>query len=127
MTPKQVHEIRLLACKQAQLHYDEWQQDEDGYDDYLGYGGICDIIAESTHTCLLELGHDAEILSDDDPAHAFCVVIEECGITIVDIPYQYYEENYGVWKWKKLPDVVFEPYMVYVYDMDDETYKQYIE
>ena len=42
---KEVESIRLELATAAQKIYDEWFQDEEGYDHEVGHGGICHLIA----------------------------------------------------------------------------------
>ena len=91
----------------AQKVYDAWEQDEEGYCDSYGNGGICHDIADAM--CNILSNHDVECttVSSDHEVHVYVVAKLEDGIYYVDLPYRYYE-NGGGYCWKKIPDVEFD-------------------
>lgn len=89
----------------AQRVYDAWDQDEDGYDEEVGSGGICHLIADEIATVLIDAGVETCTVSATHEVHVYCVVAVQEGVFEVDIPYRVYEIG-GGYTWKKIPDVV---------------------
>ena len=50
-------DLKPLFVQAAQKEYDDWAQDEDGMDEVLGTGGICQDIAEKIASILSQHGH----------------------------------------------------------------------
>ena len=92
--------------KAAQKQYDEWDQDEDGYDHEVGSGGIYHLIVDAMLDVLNDF--DATSLSLDSEVHVIGIVKLEEGVFELDVPYSLYEKG-GGYTWKKIPNVVFEP------------------
>ena len=125
----QIKEIKSDLAEAAQEVYDEWDQDEDGYDEEFGYGGICQSIAEK----MIEVMFGADIsecftVSCDHEVHVYCVVQCKEGVVRVDIPYSIYETG-GAYTWKKINGVQFteEDIVVDILNSDPEYIKHYID
>jgi transglutaminase-like putative cysteine protease len=97
----------------AQKVYDEWEQDENGYCDMLGEGGICQDIADAMADVLSNNGIECSTVSQvSGEQHVYVVARTEDGVYNVDIPPYLYETG-GGYCWKKIPDVEFdERYLV---------------
>ena len=94
----------------AQKVYDEWQQNEDGEDIELGYGGICQDIADAIAGVLNSHGIDSTTVDSGGMGeqHVWAIAKTFDGVFEVDIPYSSYERG-GGYTWKKIPDVQFTP------------------
>lgn len=97
--------LRDHIAAAAQKVYDDWEQDEEGFDEEFGGGGICDTIQRamsdviaSNVECEME---DGGWEGDD---HANLIVARGNEKYIVDIPAQTYETGGGM-NWKKLSGV----------------------
>jgi hypothetical protein len=133
--------IRLQMAQAAQKVYDEWYQDEEGYDEMYGGGGICHDIAEAI----------VGVIYDNIPGVLASTVNPSCGENhvwtmvcfeeqefdeegekvqgegyVVDIPYHVYETG-GGYTWKKIPDVEFEAEDVTLYFVDPDDVRSNIE
>lgn len=115
-----INSLKSLLVKAAQSVYNQWEQDEEGYDEIYGGGGICDDIAEAMvdiiHT---NTNYGAFHLYNEYDCHTSIYVYDtktkEC--YNVDIsPYHY--ENGTAYTWKKIPDVKFNPNMVSIIPVD---------
>lgn len=101
----------IVAAKPAiirgvQKKYNEWQQDETGYDEEVGYGGICHLLADLITEVLYEAGIPATTVSSSHEVHVYTVAQAQDGVFEVDIPYCTYETG-GGYTWTKIPDVEF--------------------
>jgi len=113
----------------AQKVYDEWDQDEDGFDEMLGAGGICDDISRAFAEVVNEqlapkMGfEDVELLDGGEHGddHAYVVVInpQSNEAVAVDIPPHVYEEGGGM-SWRKKPGVKFSENDISLTDVDYE-------
>lgn len=105
-----IHALRPKLAAEAQKHYDDWAQDEDGVDEEYGEGGICDHISDGLSSVLHQ--HIGNINITDGGAdgddHAFPVVYDRDHAFAVDIPPYVYETG-GGYRWKKNPDVTIRP------------------
>lgn len=106
---KNFEDLRALFLKIAQLgqnEYDQWSQDDTGYDVEVGHGGICHLIADQIVNFLNNHEIEAVTHSLDSEVHVLVIVKLIDGIYSLDIPYQYYETG-GGYIWKKKSDVIF--------------------
>jgi len=112
----------------AQKQYNQWAQNEEGYDEELGSGGICHLIAEEVADILSEHGINASTVSSNFEQHVYVVAQFREGIYEIDIPYQYYETG-GGFTWKKLPDIVFDTSHIVLHKLDSNprNFKKYID
>lgn len=120
--------VKTKLAAVAQAIYNDWKQDEEGYDEELGGGGICHIIAEDMQNVLSDMGlWDVQTVCSDEP-HVYLVGKFKEGVFMIDIPYHIYESG-GGFTWKKKPDVVFDSSHVVIYRLDPNArkFKQYIE
>lgn len=124
--------LRPLLAQAGQAVYDDWSQDESGYDEEHGGGGVCHVIADKMLEVLY--GHipnleNASTVSATDEVHVYIVAQFREGIFVIDIPWRYYESG-GGYNWTKTPGVTFEPDFVYIGQIDGdpgaiETYVDY--
>ncbi len=100
----------------AQHAYDQWDQNEDGYDEELGGGGICQDIADGIADVLNNAGIEARIVDNNGVGeqHVWVVAKFKEGIYEVDIPPHEYETG-GGYSWRKIPNVTFTPRHVIVH------------
>lgn len=121
--------LRLDFAKAAQKVYDEWEQDEDGHCDWLGYGGICQDIAEAICDVLLEHDYECSSVSATiGEQHVYTIVKTDDGVYEVDIsPYTY--ETGGGYCWKKIPNVIFDENDIIISRLssDPEEYEMFID
>jgi len=105
--------LKSRLALSAQKVYDEWEQDENGYCDMLGEGGICQDIADAMADVLSNNGIECTTVSQvSGEQHVYVVARTEDGVYNVDIPPYLYETG-GGYCWKKIPDVEFdERYLV---------------
>jgi len=107
ITSKQIAAWRSQMCAVAQEVYNEWDQSDAEYGDpELGFGGICDRIAEAIGNIIARHGVDTATIGADD--HASLAANLADGVFEIDIPPHVYETG-GWYNWKKRPDVVFRP------------------
>lgn len=115
---KQVDDgVKRLLAAAAQKAYDDWQQNEEGYDEELGGGGICDVIADDMMDILYHHKINNLQLQHSDQPHAYLIGKFKEGIFTIDIPYYVYESG-GGWSWKKKPNVKFDESHVEIYMLD---------
>lgn len=107
----------------AQKIYNEWKQDEDGYDEVYGSGGICDDIAGAMCSVIYsktEYGCFTLYNEYDCHTSAYVYDIEKKLLYMVDIPPYVYETG-TAYTWRKIKDVEFFIRNVTIeeYDYDD--------
>lgn len=124
-----IFELKNELIQAAQKVYDEWEQNEEGYCDYLGYGGICQDIAEAMANVLSENGIECSTVSQQiGEQHVYVIAKIEDGVYEVDIsPYTY--ESGGGYCWKKIPNVVFDQSDIIIKRLspDPEDFEQYLD
>ena len=117
--------IRSEMAQAAQKVYDSWYQDEAGFDETYGGGGICHDIADAIVSVIYE--HIPNVIAGSvNPScgenHVWTMVAlesedenegedEDKGMGegyVVDIPYYAYEKG-GGYNWTKIQDVEFSP------------------
>lgn len=121
-TDKSVNDIKHLIpqlVKAAQAAYDEWNQDETEGDPDLGFGGICQNIAEAISDVLNSHGVDATTVDSGGMGeqHVWAVANVSEGVFGVDIDYHRYEVG-GGYTWKKRLGVTFDDGDIDIYLMD---------
>lgn len=115
--------IRPLAPKiveLAQKVLDDWEQDEQGYSEWMGYGGVCHIIEEEAISSVLaEIGIDTTSVSSDHEVHVYTIAYDTDTkeAVMVDIRPWCYETGAG-YTWRKIPDAVLEPPDVVIEELD---------
>ena len=113
----------------AKSVYDDWLQDDNGFDEVLGAGGICQDIASKMSEVLDQAGVQASstIHSTIGENHVFLVALLDDGVFQIDIPPNVYETG-GGYVWKKRADVVFDASVVSMMKiaepMDEVTFHQ---
>ncbi len=122
-----VQSIRAELASAAQEVYMEWEQNEQGEDELLGVGGICQDIAD--RICAVLDRYDIECASVSSAVgeqHVFTIAKLADGVFVVDIPPSVYEIGAG-YTWSKRPDVQIEAQDVYVdcINADPDTFDQY--
>lgn len=109
MTLEELDALRFEMVRVAQEELDAWQQDEDGFDEVLGAGGACGLIADRISSVLEEAGiTTARMGTDFDGGHEFLVALVDEGVFMVDIPASVYETGSG-YVWSKKEGVVLSP------------------
>lgn len=113
---QQLMNLRPQLAAAAQQVYNEWAQDESGYDEVLGEGGICQDIASAMADVISQNIPDAEVRTVDAQVgeqHVWCIAYRNYGDAEnfegyhVDIPPGVYETG-GGYSWKKIPNVLFD-------------------
>lgn len=101
--------LRPALAQAAQEVYDEWRPDEEEGDAELGFGGICDQVANAMSGVITSQIPDAEIedggWEGDD--HAYLIVNRGAERYAVDIPPGVYERG-GGYSWTKIESVTIE-------------------
>lgn len=99
----------------AQQAYDQWEQDDEGIDEMLGGGGICQDVAEEIAGILSMAGIDAGTVSASvGDQHVYVLAKLADGVYEVDIAPGFYESGSG-YRWKKRLGVKFDPSMISVF------------
>lgn len=107
---EKLERLRPKMAAAAQVVYDDWNQDEDGFDEDVGGGGICDQIAGAIGVVVLSKIRGVDITEggQDGDDHAFAVVLSASEAVAIDIPPSRYESG-GGYSWRKKSGVVFRP------------------
>lgn len=125
-----VNKLKRELVVVAQKEYDRWEQNDDGYDEELGYGGICQNIADAMASVLAGAGYDITIVDSMGVGeqHVWVVLKAKEGVYSVDIPPYVYETG-GGFNWKKKHDIEFSPEDIEVYKIsaDPRDFKNYLE
>lgn len=111
----------------AQKVYDEWEQDEEGVDEVLGTGGICQDIAEAICGVMSSHGIDCSSVSQSiGEQHVYSICQIQEGVYEVDIP-PYSYENGGGYTWTKIPNVKFDETYITIHRLssDPSEFEQY--
>ena len=107
-------EIRALLpelCSTAQKIYDDWDQDENGHDQEVGHGGICDLISQGFSEIFAEHGWETNEGGQEGDNHSFLFIRKTPHSSKafgIDIPPHIYETG-GGYSWRKIPHVTFQP------------------
>ena len=123
-----IEKLRPEIAKAAQIPYDNWDQDENGEDPELGYGGICHLIVDEVIHVLSKHGIDCTSLSLDSEVHVVALAKVKDGVVEIDIPYHLYEYG-GGYTWIKKHGVKFKPsdININVINADPEVFEQHVE
>lgn len=126
---KMIEKLKPELTKAAQRKYDRWQQDESGYDEEVGYGGICQDIAEEMANILNQHGIDSTTVDSQGVGdqHVWVVSKTQEGIYSVDIPPYVYETG-GGFNWTKKPDIEIDPSDIVIYGIsnDPDDWEDYV-
>jgi hypothetical protein len=130
--PEQIVAALPEIVARAQAVYDDWAQDDEGFDEELGEGGICHLIADEVVDVLTNAGVEAKPVWSEGVGenHVWALVKipdgPHQGVWMVDIPPEVYESGSG-YSWRKKPDVAIHRDHVVLYresanpdDFDDE-------
>lgn len=112
-TTKELDSLKEKIAQCAQNVYDNWSQDASGYDEVVGYGGICHLIADEIVSLLDKHDIDCTTVSSSHEVHVYVVAKLEEGVFIIDIPYSFYETG-GGYHWTKKINVCFSEDIVYI-------------
>jgi len=118
---RKIEALRPQLVIAAQKVYDDWEQDEEGHCDWLGYGGICQDIADEQAEILEEHGIDAASVSSSHEQHVFVLAFDNDEAYVIDIYPGVYETG-GGFCWRKIPDVEFDWQDVVVERVDRNEY-----
>ena len=126
---KLLNQLKKSIVPKVQKVYDEWNQNEEGYDEMLGFGGICQDIADAIADVISDTGIECTTVSQQTgEQHVYVVAKMEDGVYNIDIsPYTY--ETGGGYSWKKIPDVEFDERDIIInrLDSDKNNYFTYID
>lgn len=128
VSSKDVAGLRSQIAAVAQQVYDAWEQDDEGMDEELGEGGICQDIAEAVCGLLDENGIECMSVSNSvGDQHVWAIAKLSDGVFIVDINPSVYEEG-GGYRWRKQKDVVFDAGDVIIESIDSnpDSFEQYL-
>lgn len=98
--------VAARAIPDIQRIYDEWDQDDSGFDDEYGTGGICDAIADAISSQFSFAGFDVAEGGQEGDDHAFVYVSKDGRAWGVDVSPGVYEIGSG-YSWKKIAGVEF--------------------
>jgi hypothetical protein len=119
-----IYRLRKELTLAAQSIYDEWDQDEDGVDDYYGSGGICDDISDAMCKVISnKTNYDCFHLYNEYDCHTSIYVYDTKTKQIynVDIPPHVYEKGTG-YNWKKINNVSFNINHINIDEVEWDTY-----
>jgi hypothetical protein len=111
----------------AQDVYNNWKQDEEGYSEMYGSGGICDDIARAMcdvidkNTFKLPIGSFYLYNEYDYHTSMYVYNTETKECYNVDISPYYYETG-AAYTWKQIKDVIFEEGMISIRKVDYDDY-----
>ncbi len=111
-------DILQAMTQAAQEVYNEWSQDDEGIDEELGTGGICDAISQAISGLIAENIENVELTEggQDGDDHAYVIVYNEDEAYGVDIPPSLYETG-GGYSWTKVLDVTFTPQNIDIFEV----------
>lgn len=121
-------DVLLKMAKAAQDEYDGWVLNDKGYDEEVGGGGICHLIADSMGNVLNSLGIEYSSVCATDEQHVYLVGKFSEGVYIIDIPYSIYETG-GGFSWKKIPNIKFDTTDIVInkIDGDPDSFNMYVD
>ena len=127
---KEIEKLIPKFVQKAQEVYDSWQQNDEGYDEELGVGGICHIIAENFVDILNENFNlpATTVHQEIGENHVYVIFAAEEGVFSLDIhPYVY--ESGGGYNWRKIPNVKFDSNHVEIHKIEGNpnAWANYIE
>ena len=102
---------RQAIAQIVQKEYDSWQQDEEGHDEEVGYGGICNLVAEAISDYLMANKINCKTYgAEEDHTAVVAATRDEC--YHVDIHWTHYEQCKGMYCYTKVQNVQITPDMV---------------
>ena len=86
-------ELHADIAQRANAILDEWTQDEDGYDEVFGGGGVCDQISNEIASAIYDRYDDVGIMDggQDGDDHAYPIAYRNGAAFAIDIPPDVYE------------------------------------
>lgn len=119
-TKADIIRLRPELAKAAQKVYDEW---DEGKEEDLAGGGICQDIADAVVTVLDRHGIESSSVSASvGDQHVYAVAKVQEGVFEVDIAPNTYEQGSG-YNWKKIPGVVFDANDILISKIHDDPEK----
>ena len=131
LSSRDIENLRPGFVAAAQAAYDAWDQsDPELGDPELGFGGICDLIADGIVAHLAEVGIDAITFNSEGIGenHTWVIAQLSDGVFEIDIPPLVYETG-GGYIWRKRPNVQFsvDDVVVFLMDPDPEKFWEYTD
>ena len=98
---------------------DEWNQDEEGFDEEFGSGGICDQISNAIIDIVNSNIPNVNFIDggQDGDDHAYPVIYDDTKAYIIDIPPYIYEIG-GGYVWRKIPNVILTVNNIMIEEID---------
>ena len=124
---QELNDIIPEIIQAAQQTYNAWTQNDDGIDEELGVGGICQDIAGEICGVLSNHGFDCTTVSQEiGEQHVYTIVKLDDGVYEIDIPPSVYETG-GGYNWRKIPNVNFNKNHLIIskIDGDPESFDNY--
>ena len=111
--------LRGAMVMAAQEEYDYWEQDDEGLDETLGGGGICDSVSQAIAGVITQNIDDVEVADGggEGDDHAWTIAYDDNEAYGVDIDHGLYESG-GGYSWKKRPGVSFSVTDVQIFPVD---------
>lgn len=112
--------IRDKLAAAAQEVVDEWEQDEEEGDTELGFGGICDRVADAMASVIINNLESVEIGdgSQEGDDHQWVTVYDDDDFVIVDIHPSHYETG-GGYNWRKVESAEIRPEHIHIERLGD--------
>lgn len=126
--PSEIRAILSKIVSSVQGVYDAWNQNDEGYDEELGSGGICHLIADEIASIASNAGIRSATVSSSHEVHVYTIMRLPSGVWLVDIRPHVYEVG-GAYTWRKIKNVVFEPddVTVEMLDRNPRRFREYAD
>ena len=127
--------LRHQFAAAAQKVYDSWDQSNEYGDEELGWGGICQDIAEAISDVVSSSGFNAGTMSAQcGEQHVWAIAYNQIETEEgteyegyhIDIPYHVYETG-GGYNWKKIPHVQIDANHISIYPMQSDEVEGYLQ
>lgn len=120
----EIQNLGTALAEAAQTEYEAWEQDENGWDEELGEGGICHLIADRMVDVLSNAGFDAVPTHSEGVGenHVWVTARAEDGVIMIDIPPSRYEVGSG-FCWRKRPNIRLSADDVFISVVDPDPSK----
>ena len=124
-----VNTVMSSLLSAAQAVYDQWDQNEDGYDHEYGEGGICHDIADAMAAVLnahnIEAVAYSQMIGD---VHVYVIAKFAEGVYEINIPPHVYERG-SAYTWSKIPNITLKPHDVSINQIysDPNQFDEYLE
>ena len=99
--------MKIKIRDAAQKIYDEWIQDENGFNEKVELGGICDLINNEIQIILKAAGFIVSKGEELGTNHVFSYAEKDLELYVINIPSNVYETGAGR-KWIKKPNLKFK-------------------